>query len=138
MKIYIYILCLSFLASCNKEIKHTKIQIQFKQNMSFEKNAYLKIDNHTFKHNRYIDSLNSYLPNHKITIIKHDKEFTESTNNIYVGMSLAKKIIATKDYKIDNKQRILIEGVIELSRLDKKPILISHSENYPIIIKNIN
>jgi len=125
--------------SCRREpvFMANRVKLRYMNSFFFKKTDSLSIDDETYFHSMYIDSMSKYLPMKYVGIKKGNKIFKEPINKLFLSINLAEKIISSDKYIIHNRSQVLLEGVIDFSRKDSLPIKINFSKDYPIYLERI-
>jgi hypothetical protein len=118
--------------------KSKKVSFDFsKSSFNFGNNDLLIIDDFTFRHSYYLDSLNIgfYLPKEEIIILEvGGKIAKQKTNNITYSRFLANHLQNSNIYTIDNPNKLLALGILDIKRKDGKKVQVCGTEN---LLRNI-
>ena len=123
--------------NCNQS---SKLKIEYKNDCKFSDNDFIEIDGLRFYHTYYNDSITNYnfLPKEKVIMLEVEgKQGAMETNKIAIAMTLAKKLMKTKKYKILKNFEVMTRGKISLTRNDGEEIKICTSEDYKVVINEI-
>lgn len=138
---FISLVLLGLTLSCVKDKKpcfsSESIGIQFTAPFEYRKSDTLQIDNLKFTHVTYQDSLElgNYLPNKTMILLElGGKQAKENSNQISIGIILAKKLNRSGQYNILNRAELLTTGKLRISRKDGKNIKICFPKDYSAIL----